>query len=356
MNGAWRAAEWADPSVEAVPSGVGQALDLARSLEPAARAFRKEPWTMLSVLATLGAGDLGVARTAEPHLDAVAIRAQAGDPDLTAVGVDDRSTFGVYAARAPGAGLASVSDEAGGWTVTGRKAWCSLAPCVSHALVTVDDGERPGLYAVALRDPGVEVEDGRWVSRGLADVTTGPVAFDAVPAVPVGEPGWYLERPGFAWGGIGVAAVWFGGAAAVAGRLLDAADRRTPDQVALAHLGTADRLLHVALLALRGAADDIASGAADGAAGALLAGRVRAVVADAAEEVLRVVGHGLGPGPLTGDEEHARRVADLTVYLRQHHAERDLARLGSLVLEHRTSAEPSPSSERPAFAGRRGPS
>jgi hypothetical protein len=33
------------------------------------------------------------------------------------------------------------------------------------------------------------------------------------------------------------------------------------------------------------------------------------------------------------DEEHARRVADLQIYLRQHHAERDTARLGGLLLE-----------------------
>jgi hypothetical protein len=42
------------------------------------------------------------------------------------------------------------------------------------------------------------------------------------------------------------------------------------------------------------------------------------------------VGRALGPAPLATDREHAQRVADLTVYLRQHHAERDLARLGEL--------------------------
>jgi hypothetical protein len=60
---------------------------------------------------------------------------------------------------------------------------------------------------------------------------------------------------------------------------------------------------------------------------------VRQVVADSADEVLQRVGHALGPAPLTGDEEHARRVADLTVYLRQHHAERDLVAQGREVLE-----------------------
>ena len=42
-------------------------------------------------------------------------------------------------------------------------------------------------------------------------------------------------------------------------------------------------------------------------------------------------GHALGPAPLAFDEEHARRVADLTLYIRQHHGDRDLAALGHAV-------------------------
>jgi hypothetical protein len=49
------------------------------------------------------------------------------------------------------------------------------------------------------------------------------------------------------------------------------------------------------------------------------------------------VGHALGAGPLGHDEAHSRRVADLTVYLRQHHAERDLAELGALVADRGTT-------------------
>jgi len=169
------------------------------------------------------------------------------------------------------------------------------------------------------------------VPRGLRDITTSTVTFDDVPADPVGHPGWYLERPGFAWGGIGVAAVWFGGAAAVAGALWDAARSRPPDQVAFMHLGACDVALHATLLSLRDAAAQIDSGEAAGAVGPVLAGRVRAQAARCAEEVLATVGHALGPGPLALDPVHAARVADLTLYLRQHHAERDLAALGRLV-------------------------
>ena len=61
--------------------------------------------------------------------------------------------------------------------------------------------------------------------------------------------------------------------------------------------------------------------------------RVRALADAVAGEVMDRVGRALGAGPLGHDEAHARTVADLTVYLRQHHAERDLAQLGTLVAE-----------------------
>jgi hypothetical protein len=60
----------------------------------------------------------------------------------------------------------------------------------------------------------------------------------------------------------------------------------------------------------------------------LTARRARAVVETAADEAIVRTGRALGPGPLCMDGGHARRVADLTVYLRQSHAERDLESLG----------------------------
>ena len=48
-------------------------------------------------------------------------------------------------------------------------------------------------------------------------------------------------------------------------------------------------------------------------------------------------GRALGAGPLCHDAGHSRRVADLTVYLRQHHAERNLAELGAAVAERGTA-------------------
>ena len=68
------------------------------------------------------------------------------------------------------------------------------------------------------------------------------------------------------------------------------------------------------------------------AAGRLLARRVRAVVARACEDVLQQRRRTRsGPAPLAQEEDHAKRVADLQVYVRQHHAERDDASLGGAL-------------------------
>ena len=316
------------------PEDRSGALDLARELSGVQAGLgRGDTWSYFGALATLGSVDLTVARTLEPHLDALSILDQAGGRlDLSTVGVDGDSTWGVFAAHAPGARLDAVRHGQG-WVLDGTKPWCSLAADLSHAIITAHTGPTSRrAFAISLGE-GVSPLPGTWVSRGLVDVPSGGLQLDAVTAVPVGEDEWYLTRPGFAWGGIAVAAVWFGAAQALRDQLVSAAGRREPDQVGLMHVGHLDAVLFAAETSLRHAADVIDAGGADGTAGAVLAARVRAVVVTAAETCLTVVAHALGPAPLTSDEEHARRVADLTVYVRQHHAERDLAALGALVLQ-----------------------
>lgn len=279
-------------------------------------------------LATLGAWDQVQARVVEPHLDARAILAEAGRE------ADATLTWGVWAAEGPGASLDATRTDDGDWVLDGTKAWCSLAGEVSHALVTAwAGGSQRRLFAVDVRQPGFGLAPSTWQPTGLREVTTSSTRLERVAATAVGEPDWYLARPGFAWGGIGVAAVWYGGAVGVARRLVEQTRRREPDQVALMHLGAVDARLTAAAAVLVDSAARIDVGQAAGRAGALLAARVRQVVADAAEDVLARCGHALGPGVLTQEADHARRVADLGLYLRQHHAERDQAALGRLVLD-----------------------
>ena len=104
------------------------------------------------------------------------------------------------------------------------------------------------------------------------------------------------------------------------------------------HLGAVDVDLHAAHTALRHAAARIDAG--EVADPALLALRTRSVVATSVERVLQQVAHALGPAPLTFDASHARQVADLEVYVRQHHGERDLAALGSALLGARDGVLP----------------
>jgi alkylation response protein AidB-like acyl-CoA dehydrogenase len=283
-----------------------------------------------SALATVAAADLTVARVLEPHLDALAILGQAGEQA-------DAGTWGVFAAEGPGEPL-RATPAGSSYVLDGRKHWCSLAGDLDHALVSARVGADRRLFAVDLHHPGVRPVAGTWVARGLSAVDSGPVDMTAVEARPVGPTGWYLDRPGFAWGAIGVAAVWFGGAVGVARRMAAASASREPDQVALVHLGAVDVRLHAARSVLHQAATALDAGNLTGTDGWRAALRVRDVVADACEEVMRRAAHGLGPGPLATDEDHARRVADLDLYLRQWHAERDQAGLGRMLLDDPVSS------------------
>lgn len=318
---------WRERAATASVDGpnVQAGLEIAVAAAVAGRVGFGSAADTVAVLDALAAGDLTIARVVEPHLDALAIHREAGLAPPS-------GTWGVFAAEAPGARLTATFAE-GGWTLTGDKPWCSLADRLDHALVTahVPDGRR--LFAVDLHDPDVSVADVRWVARGLTEVTSAPVRFERVPAAPVGETGWYLQRPGFAWGAVRVAACWLGGTRALLDSLrAELAARPDPGEIRLFNLGAAEAAFWPADLALRHASAAIDGGSADGAAGNLLAARVRAVVASAAESVLLHSAHARGPAPLAFDDAHARRVADLELYVRQHHAERDLAALGRMTL------------------------
>ena len=284
----------------------------------------RERW---AAFADLAEEDLSLARLGEGHADAVAILAELdGPPPLPG------SRWGVWAANPPGPNV-TAGRRNGAWALRGTKQYCSGARVCTHALVTaIADGE-PRLFAVTVQ--GLEPRQDSWPATGMAGSDTLDVGFPGVPAEPVGPPGAYAGRPGFSHGGVGVAACWYGGARGVARALLRAAAKRDIGPHALAHLGAVDIALHTAWAALGRAADEIDADPRDlRGAGPLRALRVRALTEAAATDVLSRTGRALGAGPLSHDEAHSRAVADLTVYLRQHHAERDLARLGEAVARH----------------------
>ncbi|ALS57614.1 acyl-CoA dehydrogenase family protein [Rathayibacter toxicus] len=316
-----------------LPTDINGALALARTLGPhAPHPGSGRTAERHRLLIGLARHDLSVARTVEPHLDALAILAEA-DLSPSDVGAAIHATWGVFAAEGSDQPLVARRVE-GSWLLDGVKPWCSLADRLDAALVTAHIGNASGerrLFSVGLQDDTVTSLPDSWHARGLTEVPSGPVRFRSTDARPVGHTGWYLSRPGFAWGGIGVAACWFGGALGIASLVAATAIQREEPHL-LAHLGAIDRALSISRLALDEAATLIDSVRAEGQLGSLLAQRVRATVAASSEEILVRAGRALGPVPLAFNAEHAKRVADLTLYLRQHHAERDDAELGRSVL------------------------
>ena len=281
-----------------------------------------------AALAGWGRRDLAFARLAEGHTDAVAVLAEAGrSPEQGAL-------YGVWAARSGGA-FAQLHDSGDGRFLRGTVRFCSGASFLDRALVVADlpAAGPPVLVDVAVADHRVTRRPESWQTAAMAAADTQDVDFDDLPVDGdgiVGAAGWYTGRPGFAIGGAGVAAVWWGGAAGVLARVVGhlPAD---PDAHQLAHLGELHALLDAtdALLGRTAAAVD----AAPGADHALAAAVVRSAVERAVREVLDRAPRMVGAAPLSRDPALARGLADLGIYVRQHHGERDHAALGSRLLD-----------------------
>ncbi|RZI56996.1 MAG: acyl-CoA dehydrogenase [Rubrivivax sp.] len=324
-----------------------------------------------SALAAVAARDLSLVKLFEGHTDAVAILAEAavlgrsressiaaGSPLVASAARSGGPAYGVWAAEPPGARVTFRRMPDGSVALSGTKAWCSGATVLDRALLTVwpEDGVSggsatsspatgPWLADVELDQPGVSFDASRWKAVGMVDSASASVRFETASARLVGGAGFYLSRPGFWHGGIGVAACWHGAACAAASALrvqTEAAAARHSEAApsggvdpgwhrALA-LGEIDRLLSANAALLREAAawvDRDPEG--DARAWAL---RTRAASDECAQQVLRAVARAMGAGPLCHDEALARLAADLPVFIRQCHGDRDLVALGHAILNH----------------------
>ncbi|WP_225833357.1 acyl-CoA dehydrogenase family protein [Pseudomonas sp. MM211] len=276
-------------------------------------------------LAAVAAHDLSLCKLYEGHTDALAIMQH-----FAAATPPSDSTWGMWAAEPPQARVELHAEHSDGSVrLHGRKAWCSGAKVLSHGLLTAwnANGEQQ-LVAVALAQPGVSVSNEGWQAIGMQATQSVEVSFEGARGYRVGPPGGYLERPGFWQGGAGIAACWYGSAQFI-GEALRKHCARHDEPHALAHLGEVDNTLFAAASALRDCARWI--DANPQASAELAVRRVRASCESAVDSVIRHVGRALGAAPYCRDGTLARHLADLPVYLRQSHAERDLADLGSLA-------------------------
>jgi hypothetical protein len=360
------------------PHSRGAALEAlaARGLDRLPLPGRGRTVERWSALAAVAACDLSLVKLYEGHTDALAILAELRAFELAAPG----QRWGVFAAEPPNRKVTAVPDRndarenvpdsrrddardhardgayegARGDAATndpdgpsharshagiragrdtslrleGVKPWCSGAALLTHALVTAWRYGEPVLAAVELAQPSVHVSDGGWNAIGMAATGTSEVCFDGALAVQIGAAGAYLARPGFWHGGAGIAACWYGCAVELAAALRAQVVRREEPH-ACAHLGAADAQLAAAGALLRETAAWIdRAPRADAMRRAM---RVRLAVEEAASAVLAHVTRALGAGPLCTDLRFARAAADLPVFLRQSHAERDAAALGEAL-------------------------
>jgi alkylation response protein AidB-like acyl-CoA dehydrogenase len=293
-----------------------------------------QTWERFRSLALIGTYDLALARMAEGHADAVSILA-------TAESILPSGAGGVWAADPPN-GRVTATRVDQGWRLRGVKRWCSGGPFLDWAMVTAHSPDGYRLFVTDLRNPGIHIDATTWNAVGMVASATVDVEFDDVVlpgSAAVGDPGWYVDRWGFWPGGIGVAACWYGGAQGLTDRL-QARLHTSSDPHAFAELGAAASLCASMRAHLRSAANqldrlDIPASLhplyPEAAGTARLAWTVRASIESLTRQTLLHVERGLGPAAITRDERTARLLADLPVYLRQHHGGRDLEALGRVV-------------------------
>jgi hypothetical protein len=275
-----------------------------------------------AALAAIGRCDLTLARLAEGHTDALAILAEASRPALPG------ALYGVWAARSSGTGATVDADQ-----LAGTVRFCSGASVLDRALVAATAADGTGwLFDVDLTDPRIHRDVDSWQAIGMDASDSLDVHFADVPVgQAVGGPDWYLSRPGFRLGSGGVAAVWLGGTAGVLDTVLALlSEAARVDEHQLAHLGA----LHAALRAADALLADTARlvDSQPNADPTIPIRTAKAAIERAAWDTRDRVPRITGPTPLCRDRRFAQQLADLEVYVRQHHAERDLAVLGADVL------------------------
>lgn len=234
--------------------------------------------------------------------------------------------YGVWASRSQQTGLRAESGP-DGLRVEGTLRFASGAGVLDRALIPVwlPDG-RHLLLDLDVTDLPVDptvwrtgaMQASRTYELTVADLRVGQESV-------VGEPDFYLGRPGFFPGGVGVAACWAGGAA----RVLDLLRARHPHPtlVQQLRLGRMRTELIAAVAAARSAADvlDWQDPSTDLQQ---VATEARAVTAEAIRRLLAEARLVTGPAGLALDDGISHAVPDLELYVLQQNSDGDAALLG----------------------------
>ena len=284
---------------------------------------------LADALAELGRVDLCLARLVEGHADAMRILDQAGSRPRPGV-------YGVWASRSAGTGVHARPDGAG-WRLTGELRFASGIDVIDRALLPGWlDADTHLLFDVPA--DGVEPDRTTWRTSAMDASRSFSVRADlpCETADTVGPENFYLSRPGFVVGGLGVAAVWAGGAQSVLEQVSHGLRRFEPSGHQLRRLGVMEQAVWEARTAVGATASRLPELTGDPLVRETTAART-AVVA-ACERVVDEAQRIVGPGGMSGDARLARTLADLAIFVRQHHVDLALEGFGRHALQTRETS------------------
>lgn len=317
------------PRHDPEPSDLHAAMDrLAGHLD-----WRQLSWTgLVEGLLRVGVTDIPLGRLVEGHVDALRILGQAGVEPKPA------ARYGVWASRSAGTGVAATPTGTG-LRLNGTIRFASGAGILDRALVPVWLDPKTHLL-VDLAVAGLPVDRSHWNTSAMRvshshTVAVSDLVVDADEVV--GEPGFYLDRPGFLPGGVGVAAVWAGGLSRVLGVTVAMLAGRRVTEAQDARLGRARWQLIAALIAVRTAGarlDELWPERRHATTAEMIADVVtesRAVVAQAVMAALTEVRLLAGPAGLAFDPDLGHALDDLGLYAAQLNVDAEATRMGAAL-------------------------
>jgi hypothetical protein len=287
---------------------------------------------LLDALQQVARVDVCLARLVEGHADALRIIEQAGASPQQGV-------YGVWASRSAGTGLSVSRVDMGGdeadearWRLHGELRFASGIGLIDRALASaVLDENHHLLFDIDATD--VDADESSWNSAAMDASRSFTVAVDTIGSTSsqVGDVDFYLSRPGFVVGGLAVAAVWAGGTRHLVDTVAAGLARFPASPHQLRRLGLMEHSAWNAELAVSSTARRLARLKPDQAAEEIA--RARTAVVLACDKVVAEAPLIVGPGGLSRNARLARGLADLGIYVRQHHLDNELTRLGTTAIE-----------------------
>jgi alkylation response protein AidB-like acyl-CoA dehydrogenase len=280
---------------------------------------------LVDVLLSIGRTDVPLSRLVEGHADAQRILHQAGAKAVPG------ALYGVWASRSQQTGVTATRSGTA-YVLDGTLRFASGLGVIDRALLPVwPDPDHHVLLDLPVTGGGDTwvVDDAQWVTSAMEVSRSHTVAVRRHP-VPltarVGPDDFYLSRPQFFPGGVGVAACWLGGATRV-GDLVRARLRDPVPPALQLRLGALRSRLAGGAALLVTAASRLNETEGDGPLSRAISAEARWGVAEVVHDVLDQAHRIAGPAGLAYDRELTRAVHDLRLYVLQHNADADATSL-----------------------------